>query len=165
MEIQTGMLFGMKTVLTAGHRALRKGRLSSGNACYLVTTTTWQRQSLFANYSLASTASACLTSRSIWGESRLLCWVLMPDHLHCLFHLGDGEQISSLVCRVKSASARRVNTFRGYGSPVWGRAYHDSRLNDECAVRDAARYIVANPLRAGLVESIGDYPFWDAIWL
>jgi len=28
-----------------------------------------------------------------------------------------------------------------------------------------ARYIVANPLRAGLVESVRDYPHWDAIWL
>ncbi|MGH8412134.1 MAG: REP-associated tyrosine transposase, partial [Pseudomonas sp.] len=28
-----------------------------------------------------------------------------------------------------------------------------------------ARYIVANPLRAGLVEKIGDYPLWDAVWL
>ena len=32
-------------------------------------------------------------------------------------------------------------------------------------IKDVARYIVANPLRAGLVEKIGDYPFWDAVWL
>jgi hypothetical protein len=24
---------------------------------------------------------------------------------------------------------------------------------------------VANPLRAGLVERLGDYPLWDAIWV
>ncbi|MBB5859537.1 hypothetical protein GGR69_001194 [Xanthomonas arboricola] len=28
-----------------------------------------------------------------------------------------------------------------------------------------ARYLIANPLRAGLVARVGDYPFWDAIWL
>jgi len=28
-----------------------------------------------------------------------------------------------------------------------------------------ARYIVANPLRAGLVKRVGDYPHWDAMWL
>ena len=32
-------------------------------------------------------------------------------------------------------------------------------------LRDVARYIVANPLRAGLVERVGDYPYWDAVWL
>jgi hypothetical protein len=29
----------------------------------------------------------------------------------------------------------------------------------------AARYLVANPLRPGLVERIGDYPYWNAVWL
>ena len=28
-----------------------------------------------------------------------------------------------------------------------------------------ARYIVANPLRAGLVWDIGSYPHWDCIWM
>ena len=32
-------------------------------------------------------------------------------------------------------------------------------------MRAMARYIVANPLRASLVEHIGDYPLWDAVWL
>ncbi|PJA25997.1 MAG: IS200/IS605 family transposase, partial [Alphaproteobacteria bacterium CG_4_10_14_0_2_um_filter_63_37] len=27
------------------------------------------------------------------------------------------------------------------------------------------RYLVANPLRKGLVEEIGQYPHWDAIWV
>ncbi len=30
---------------------------------------------------------------------------------------------------------------------------------------DIARYIIANPLHAGLVKQVGDYPFWDAVWL
>jgi hypothetical protein len=32
-------------------------------------------------------------------------------------------------------------------------------------VQAIARYIVANPIRAGLVKRVGDYPFWNAIWL
>ena len=32
-------------------------------------------------------------------------------------------------------------------------------------IRRIARYIVANPLRAGLVQTIGDYPHWDCIWM
>jgi len=30
---------------------------------------------------------------------------------------------------------------------------------------ETALYIVANPLRAGLVERLGDCPHWDAVWL
>jgi hypothetical protein len=29
----------------------------------------------------------------------------------------------------------------------------------------AARYVVANPLRAGLAQSLGHYSHWDAVWL
>jgi hypothetical protein len=32
-------------------------------------------------------------------------------------------------------------------------------------IRQAARYIVANPVRAGLVRRAADYPYWDCIWL
>jgi hypothetical protein len=28
-----------------------------------------------------------------------------------------------------------------------------------------ARYIIANPMRQGLVKKIDDYPLWDAIWI
>jgi REP element-mobilizing transposase RayT len=45
------------------------------------------------------------------------------------------------------------------------RAFYDHALRQDEDVQGVARYIVANPLRAGLVENIGDYPLWDAIWL
>lgn len=38
-------------------------------------------------------------------------------------------------------------------------------MRREDDLRAAARYIIMNPVRAGLVEKVGDYPLWDAIWL
>ena len=38
-----------------------------------------------------------------------------------------------------------------------------ARKHDD--IRRIDRYIVANPLRAGLVQNIGDYPHWDCIWM
>ncbi|MCZ6895303.1 MAG: transposase, partial [Gammaproteobacteria bacterium] len=26
-------------------------------------------------------------------------------------------------------------------------------------------YLLTNPLRAGLVKRLGDYPLWDAVWV
>jgi len=37
------------------------------------------------------------------------------------------------------------------------------RLDEK--IIEVARYIVANPLRAGLVNCLGDYSHWDAVWL
>jgi len=48
---------------------------------------------------------------------------------------------------------------------LWQKGYFDRALRREEDLKAMARYIVANPLRAGLVEHIGQYPLWDAIWL
>ena len=37
-------------------------------------------------------------------------------------------------------------------------------LKDE-EIRAVARYLVANPLGAGIVENIGGYPLWDTVFL
>jgi putative transposase len=45
------------------------------------------------------------------------------------------------------------------------KAFYDHAVRKDEDVQGIARYIVANPLRAGLVKHIGYYPLWDAIWL
>lgn len=59
----------------------------------------------------------------------------------------------------------RVNTYLGRQGPLWQKAFYDRAVRKDKDMRKIARYIVANPLRAGLVERIGDYPFWGAAWL
>jgi REP element-mobilizing transposase RayT len=90
----------------------------------------------------------------------------MPDHLHWLVVLGEQETLASLVRSLKSFTGRLVNMRRGApGTPVWQAGYHDHAVRAEEDIRAVARYLVANPLRAGLVSDIGAYPHWDAIWL
>jgi hypothetical protein len=49
--------------------------------------------------------------------------------------------------------------------PVWQKTFHDAGLREDDDVKAAARYLVANPVRAGLAECVGDYPYWNAVWL
>ncbi len=65
----------------------------------------------------------------------------------------------------KSGSSRAVMATGSVQSRVWQKGYHDRAVRREEDLRHIARYIVANPLRAGLVRKVGDYPLWDAIWL
>ncbi|MFB6261862.1 MAG: transposase, partial [Thiohalorhabdaceae bacterium] len=61
---------------------------------------------------------------------------------------------------------RRINAQRNLpGSPVWQPGFHDRAIRREEDLEAVARYVVANPLRAGLVDRIADYPHWDAAWL
>ena len=45
------------------------------------------------------------------------------------------------------------------------RDFYDHAVRNDEALFEIARYIVANPLRAKLVDSVADYPHWYARWL
>ncbi len=89
----------------------------------------------------------------------------MPDHLHLLVSLESGHTLPSAMHRLKSASARAANRALGRTGRLWARAYHDRALRRDESVIAVARYIITNPVRAGLVRRVGDYPFWNAAWL
>ena len=148
-----------------GHAALRRGRVSLPGQIYLVTFTTQTRKPVFSDLDLAGIASRALTDRRAWTHSRLLAWVLMPDHWHGLVELGETEQLHALVGRLKTNSARCLRAEAEVLDGVWARAFHDRALRHGDELIAAARYVVMNPVRAGLVTNVANYPYWNAIWL
>ena len=139
--------------------ALRRGRRSLIGQPYLVTTTTVHRRSVFTEFRLAREVIRTLRESDIHGFSKTLAFVVMPDHLHWLFELGQPRSLSETVAAVKCISARKI------GHPVWAPGFHDHAIRAQEPLQRAARYIVDNPVRAGLVGTVGDYPHWDAAWL
>ena len=89
----------------------------------------------------------------------------MPDHWHGLIELGEQDDLSMLVRRIKGVSARAVNDLRDVERGIWASGFHDHAIRVSEDLPGIARYLVFNPKRAGLVARIGDYSFWDAIWL
>ena len=144
---------------------LRKGRVSIPHQFYFLTTVTAGRVPYFTDLFMG---------RLVIHEMRILhdanavnsfAWVLMPDHLHWLFELGEEYDLGNVVKRLKGRSAKAINHILGRNGPIWQREYYEHALRQDEDVHETARYIIANPLRAKLVESLGDYPLWDAIWL
>jgi putative transposase len=129
-----------------------------------LTTVTEGRVRLFDELQFARALVAGLRAADALGWSKTWAFVVMPDHLHWLFELGE-EPLPRLVLRVKSCSAIAINRLRGGSGRVWQKGFHDRALRREEDLRAVARYVVANPLRAGMVSAIGDYPHWDARWL
>ena len=155
------------TVTTNRHHGadLRKGRFSELGRIYLVTAVTRGRSPFFCDLLAARTLIRELLACDETGLTKTWAFVVMPDHLHWLVELGTGH-LSSAVRRVKSNSAIRLNRLTGAAvRPVWQRGFHDHALRHEEDLRETARYVVANPVRAGLAESVHGYPHWDAAWL
>ena len=148
-----------------GNAALRKGRVSQTHGAYLVTTVTVDRVRYFEDFTAACTASRCFEDATILRDARMLAWVLMPDHVHWLIQLGDKGLLSGVVSRLKSASARSANRVLFRTGALWMPAFHDHALRADEDLVLVSRYVVGNPLRAGLAGNIGDYPFWNAVWI
>lgn len=144
--------------------SLRLGRVSEPGRVYLITSTTEHRRPLFADVQLGRLVVAQLRRADQDGLVSSLAWVLMPDHLHWLVELKHGS-LDHPMKRVKASSAVSINRATRRRGRVWQQGFHDRAMRYDDDLRKAARYIIANPLRAGLVKRIGDYSLWDAVWL
>ncbi|AZF04770.1 Transposase [Pseudomonas sp. R5-89-07] len=131
---------------------------------YLVTAVVYQRRPVFADLSLGRLLVAELKRAHDADLVTSLAWVTMPDHLHWMFELRDAT-LPQVIQQVKSRSTLTINQACGTKGAFWQNGYHDRAARAEEDLVKIARYIIANPLRAGLVERIGDYPLWDAVWL
>jgi putative transposase len=145
--------------------ALRRGRYSQSHQSYCITTVTRERLPVFEDLASARLLIWELRRLHEAGFVRSLAWVVMPDHLHWLIQLNECWSLCKVMKTLKARSARSINRYRCQQGSLWQRSYYDRALRKEDSMLTIARYIVANPLRAGLVVEIGSYPHWDCIWM
>lgn len=148
----------------AGHKALRKGRWSETGHAYLVTFTTHERQPWFRDPALAFTACRAIAG-SLGDTAAFICWVLMPDHFHAILQLKSEAGLSRCVQRIKGCSSMACRKVLHQPMPIWARAFHDHAVRADEDLDAMARYVIANPVRAGLVAEAMQYPWWNADWL
>lgn len=83
--------------------------------------------------------------------------VVMSNHLH-LFVRDAGGALPGFACYYLGNLARAVNRLRGRSGPVFHRRYDVTRVLDPRAAVRYLAYLVANPVRAGLVKRHGQWP-------
>ena len=105
------------------HR-LRTGRYSESGRIYLLTAVTHERQPIFKDWRLGRLVVRELRRAHEAGNATALAWVIMPDHIHWLVELHNGD-LPRLMQVIKSRSARLINQARGRSEPVWQKGYFD----------------------------------------
>jgi putative transposase len=147
-------------------RDLRKGRHSQPGQVYLLTSVTHRRRPVLVDFHLGRLVVHAMRHHDCRGNTQTLAYVVMPDHFHWLLGLGNDLDLPRLMASLKGYTARRIGERIDLdGEPLWQEGYHDHALRREEDAAAVARYIVANPLRAGLVRRLADYSLWDAVWL
>jgi putative transposase len=148
-----------------GTSELRKGRFSGQNQIYHISTATVGREPIFVAFQHARMVIQSVRREDLAGNTETLAFVVMPDHLHWLLRVKAERSLSVCVNTMKSFATRSINRCTGRHGKLWQKGFYDRAIRREEDLVSIARYIVANPLRAGIVKSVREYPHWDAVWL
>ena len=88
----------------------------------------------------------------------IIAYCFMPDHLHLLIEgLAESSDCRRFIGRAKQFSG--YHYAKAFGHRLWQRYSFERVLRDDEATLVVARYVFDNPLRAGLVRRVEDYPF------
>jgi REP element-mobilizing transposase RayT len=93
--------------------------------------------------------------RRLHGEwCSVLGYCIMPDHVHLLALNLDG----SLIEFMRLLKGRTASELRGrVGGPLWQRSFHDHLIRRNEDINATLRYLLENPVRAGLVDDWTKY--------
>lgn len=85
----------------------------------------------------------------------------MPEHVHLVL-ASNGARMAKVMQLVKGRFARGCNLRSGTEGSIWESRYHDVTLRSEKAVLEAMRYVLDNPVVAGLSQSPEEYRWSSA---
>jgi len=125
---------------------------------YHLTWGTYRKRPLLARTQLAREIISVLKVESELARMIVYAYCLMPDHVHVLVRPSDELGVVQWVQRFKSRTTRCYWGLGGRGR-LWQRGFYDRVLRENEPVRHVAKYILGNPVRAGIAESIETYPF------
>jgi len=99
-------------------------------------------------------------------------WVLLPDHMHCIWTLPENDhdfskrwglikagftkKVGSVFRRDEVMSESRRNHRE---ASIWQRRFWEHQIRDETDYRSHIDYIHYNPVKHGLVDQVKDWPY------
>ena len=124
-----------------------------------VTLCTEKKQSFFKSNRNAEIVLNELTRSAGQLGYRILCYCLMPDHLHIVLSPGQsGCPLSKFLNIFKGRSSAILRDKEGLAK-VWQRSAFDHVIRSDENLRHVVQYIVNNPVRRGIADKAEDYPF------
>jgi REP element-mobilizing transposase RayT len=84
-------------------------------------------------------------------------WVIMPNHIHLL--ITPQAPIPQITKSVKNCTALHGNRILNRTGRFWQEESFDRSVRNQVEFRRITAYIENNPVKAGLVASIEEYPW------
>jgi len=125
---------------------------------YFLTFCTNQRRDLFAQIEIVDLVHAQIVRASNEEDFAIIAYCFMPDHVHLLIQ-GTSERSDCKRFMTKAKQYSGFNYSQTFRDVLWQRYGYERVLREEETTVAVARYILRNPIRAGLVQDVLDYPF------
>ena len=95
---------------------------------------------------------------------RIDAWVLLPDHLHCIWTLPDSDTdysarwgwLKKEVTKGLRATGKLSETRK---TSLWQPRFWEHMIRDSADLTEHCDYVHFNPVRHGLVKNVGEWPY------
>ncbi|MBK1880666.1 REP-associated tyrosine transposase [Pelagicoccus mobilis] len=134
---------------------LRKGRHSEPNARYFVTFKAKPPSSSLCEPETHRAFKLTIEELERDNVFEMIAHVLMPDHVHILFRLGEILDLGKSISRLKFQFRKTSEPAKTY----WQSGYYDHKLRNDSELHPILHYIYMNPYRAKLTEINTTWPY------
>lgn len=139
-------------------------------ATYFFTATTYQRQQVLTNKPFYDALKQSIHRVKKTHPFKIEAFVLLPDHLHCLWTLPENNADYALrwnlIKRLTSQQTRHLITPKLSSSRqarrelgLWQRRFWEHQVRDERDFEKHVDYIHWNPVKHGHVNAVVDWPY------
>ena len=130
----------------------------SGMHRYFVTICARDRVPVFRDAAIVEPVRMDLLRSSEICEFSVLAYCFMPDHVHVLL-LAQSDLAPLLECVRLFKQVSAFGHRRRTGRVLWQTSFYERVLRDDEETDAVARYVLENPVRAGMTRSVRDYQF------
>ena len=142
---------------------------------FFFTVVSWQRRPVLCNPDIRATLRAAITTVRKTHPFTVNAWVLLPDHLHCVWTLPDGDadfavrwaMIKRFVTRriaapgngARSAPYGGDSRLKRHEGGLWQRRFWEHCIRDQRDLERCRDYLHWNPVKHGHVTRVVDWPY------
>jgi putative transposase len=147
-------------------------RRAKAASTFFFTVVSYQRRPILCDVMLRTALHRAIDNVRSQRPFKIDAWVLLPDHLHCIWTMPDGDADFStrwrlikrwvaISCRhayrddYPASRSRRTHS----DSTIWQRRFWEHQIRNEDDFERHADYIHFNPVRHGYVDRVIDWPY------
>ncbi len=148
----------------------RRTKINGGT--YFFTVVTHRRQHILCNSNVRTELRAGIRETQKTNHFSVNAWVLMPDHLHCIWTLPSNDSdIGIRWAKIKRYVSKKCGSELYHDkfmteskrkrneSTLWQRRFWEHQIRDDRDYKNHMDYIHYNPVKHNWVKSVNKWPY------